>query len=257
MTIILYTAQTPNGHKASITLEELNLSYKVVKINMKESEQKQPWFQEINPNGRIPAITDTLDGKTIRLFESGSIMQYLVAEYDKIYTISYPAGTSEFYEMNNWLFFQNAGLGPMQGQANHFRRYAPEKMQYGIDRYVNEVKRLYGVLDKHLVDAQTDYLVGNKCTIADIANWSWIALSMYVEVSLDDFPALKAWEERMWARPAVKKGSDVPEVYKFRELLKDPEALERLSNSGRDIVQKGMKEDAEKNAHRTGGASAL
>ncbi|KAJ9620542.1 Glutathione S-transferase 2 [Taxawa tesnikishii (nom. ined.)] len=247
--ITLYTGQSPNGNKISITLEELGLPYKVRQIDMKSSEQKRPWFLEINPNGRIPAITDTLpDGKEIRIFESGSIMQYLVAEYDKDYKISFPPGTQEYYEMNSWLFFLNAGIGPMQGQANHFFRYCPEKIQYATDRYQNEVKRLYGVLDKHLADSKQDYFVANKCTIADIAHWGWVTLSFWAGVSLEEFPALHAWEERMWAREATKKGASVPQPYTFRDLTK--EEMERLATAGSALVQKGMKEDAEKNAER-------
>ncbi|KAK5133833.1 hypothetical protein LTR04_004743, partial [Oleoguttula sp. CCFEE 6159] len=125
--IDLYTTQTPNGIKISITLEELGLPYNVHKIDISKNTQKEPFFLDINPNGRIPAMTDTFtDGKPIRLFESGSIMQYLVARYDTDYKISFPPGSREFYEMTNWLFFMNAGVGPMQGQANHFTRYAPE-----------------------------------------------------------------------------------------------------------------------------------
>ncbi|KAL2351019.1 thioredoxin-like protein [Cryomyces antarcticus] len=204
--IDLYTTQTPNGIKISITLEELGLPYNVHKIDISKNTQKEPFFLEINPNGRIPAMTDTFtDGKPIRLFESGSIMQYLVARYDTDYKISFPPGSREFYEMTNWLFFMNAGVGPMQGQANHFTRYAPEHIEYGVNRYQNETRRLYGVLDKHMSDSKQDYL----------------------------FPALKAWEERMLARPAVEKGRH------------DKEAMERHAAQSRQWVQEGMKKDAE------------
>jgi glutathione S-transferase len=122
--ITLYTTQTPNGIKISITLEELGLPYKVEKIEFSKNTQKEPWFLAINPNGRIPALTDTFsDGKTINLFESGSIMQYLVKRYDTEYKISYPEGTREWFEMNNWLFFMNAGVGPMQGQASKYKYF--------------------------------------------------------------------------------------------------------------------------------------
>lgn len=168
--IHLYTTQTPNGIKISITLEELGLPYEFTKIDIGKNTQKEPWFLAINPNGRIPALTDTFsDGKSINLFESGSIQQYLVDQYDTEHKISYPRGTREYFEVNNWLFFLNAGVGPMQGQANHFFRYAPEQIQYGIDRYQNETRRLYKVLDTHLATTKQEYLVGNKCTIADIA----------------------------------------------------------------------------------------
>src|SRR5204862_3679939 len=135
---------------------------------MAKNTQKEPWFLEINPNGRIPALTDTFtDGKAIRIFESGSILQYLAEQYDTDYKISYPRGTREAYEVNSWLFFQNAGVGPMQGQANHFMRYAPERIEYGINRYVNEARRLYGVLDAHLAKSESGFLVGDHITIAD------------------------------------------------------------------------------------------
>jgi len=209
--ITLYTFRTPNGVKISIALEELGLPYKVHKINITENVQKEDWFLEINPNGRIPAITDTFtDGKTIRLFESGSILQYLADEYDKDYKISYPKGTREFYEMNSWLFFQNAGVGPMQGQANHFLRYAPERIEYGVNRYKNETKRLYGVLDKHLSDSKSGYLVGDHISLADISTLGWVNVAGYAEVDIDEFPHLKQWKERMLERPAVEKGRNVP-----------------------------------------------
>ncbi|KAF4556735.1 Glutathione S-transferase-like protein 9 [Elsinoe fawcettii] len=252
--ITLYTAQTPNGIKISMLLEELGLPYTAKKIDMKANEQKQQWFLDINPNGRIPAITDshpTEPAKIVRVFESGSIMQYLVDRYDKDHQCSFPRGTVEHIEMTSWLFFLNAGVGPMQGQANHFTRYAPEQIQYGIDRYQNETKRLYGVLDEHLSKVGGDYLVGNKCTIADIAHWGWIAAGLWAGVDISVFPHLKAWEERMWARPATKKGADVPDPYKMKEILKDPAEVQRIMNSGRDMIQAGMKADKEKNEQRT------
>lgn len=245
--ITLYTSQTPNGIKISITLEELSLPYTVHKINMTTNEQKAPSFLAINPNGRIPALTDTFtDGNPIRLFESGSIMQYLVARYDTDHKISFPPGTREFYEMNNWLFFMNAGVGPMQGQANHFTRYAPEKIQYGIERYQNETRRLYRVLDTHLKEGDKQYLVGDKCTIADIAHWGWVAVAAWAGVDIDEFPALKAWEERMLSRPAVEKGRHVPERQNFKEALKDPAKMREMEEKGRQWVQAGMKQDADR-----------
>lgn len=250
--IELYTTQTPNGIKASITLEELGLSYKTHKIDITKNEQKTPEFLAVNPNGRIPCMTDTFsDGKQIRLFESGSMMQYLVSRYDQDHKISFPPGTREFFEMNNWLFFQNAGVGPMQGQANHFTRYAPEHIEYGVNRYQNETRRLYGVLDKHLKESGNEYIVGNKCTIADIAHWGWVAAAGWAGVDISDFPNLKAWEERMWARPAVQKGANVPSPYKMKELLADKEQMEKHAAQGRQWVQGGMKEDAEAHAKKS------
>jgi len=245
--ITLYTAQTPNGVKLSIILEELGLPYQVKKISFDKSEQKEPWFLEINPNGRIPAMTDKFhDGKTIRLFESGSCMHYLIEQYDKDNKISYPQGSREAYETNNWLFFQNAGLGPMQGQSNHFFRYAPEKIQYGIDRYRNETKRLYGVLDKHLASATSGFIVGDKCTIADITTWGWVSAAAWAGIDLSEFKYLSAWEQKMAERPAFKKGMDIPEKNKLREILKDPKKTEEYAKGASGWVMKGQKEDAEK-----------
>ncbi|KAL9626109.1 MAG: hypothetical protein Q9204_007573 [Flavoplaca sp. TL-2023a] len=182
----------------------------------------------------------------IRLFESGSIMQYLVEQYDTEHTISYPKGSRESYEVNNWLFFLNAGVGPMQGQANHFFRYAPEKVQYGIDRYQNETRRLYRVLNKHLEAANTEYLVGNKCTIADIAHWGWIAAAGWAGVDIDEFPVLKAWDERMLGRPGVEKGRHVPTPHKMKAMLQDKEAMDRAAKQASDWIVRGQKEDAKK-----------
>ncbi|CAG8983791.1 hypothetical protein HYALB_00006756 [Hymenoscyphus albidus] len=245
--IHLYTAQTPNGIKISITLEELGLPYKVTNIDISKNTQKEPWFLEINPNGRIPALTDTFeDGKTIRLFESGSIQQYLIDQYDKDHKISYPKGTREYYEVNNWLFFLNAGVGPMQGQANHFSRYAPERIEYGVKRYTNETRRLYGVLDTHLAKSTSGYLVGDKCTIADIAHWGWVTAAGWAGVAIDDFPNLKAWDDRMLARPGVEKGRHVPSPHTIKELLKDKEASDAAAAKAREWVQSGMAADAKK-----------
>ncbi|KAL8860840.1 MAG: hypothetical protein Q9178_002870 [Gyalolechia marmorata] len=245
--ITLYTAQTPNGIKVSITLEELGVPYKTHAIDFSKETQKEAWFLEINPNGRIPALTDTFtDGRTIRLFESGSIMQYLIEQYDREHKISYPKGSRESYEVNNWLFFLNAGVGPMQGQANHFFRYAPEKVPYGINRYQNETRRLYRVLDKHLRDAGTEYLVGDKCTIADIAHWGWITGAGWCGVEIGEFPTLMAWDERMLGRPGVEKGRHVPSPHRTKELLKDKEAMDRVAKEASDWIVKGQEEDAKK-----------
>jgi len=245
--IHLYTAQTPNGIKISITLEELGLPYEVTNINISKNTQKEPWFLEINPNGRIPALTDTFtDGKTIRLFESGSIQQYLVEQYDTEHKISYPKGTREYYEVNNWLFFLNAGVGPMQGQANHFHRYAPEHIEYGVNRYQNETRRLYKVLDDQLAKSTSGYLVGDKCTIADIAHWGWVTAAFWCGVEIDAFPHLKAWDERMLARPAVEKGRNVPEPHKIHALKTDPDAAAKAAEAAKGWIQQGMKADAKK-----------
>lgn len=190
-------------------------------------------------------MTDTFsDGQTIRLFESGSILQYLAERYDIEYKISYPKGTREYYETNNWLFFQNAGLGPMQGQANHFVRYAPERIEYGVNRYVNESRRLYGVLDKHLAKSKSGYLVGDHVTIADISHWGWVAAAGWAGIDIEEFPHVKAWEELMASRPGLEKGRHVPNPHTIKELLKDKEAVEKSAAQTRAWVQAGMKDDA-------------
>ncbi|KAM7197315.1 glutathione S-transferase [Naviculisporaceae sp. PSN 640] len=210
--IHLYTAATPNGIKVSILLEELGLPYKVTNISLSKNEQKEPWFLEINPNGRIPALTDVFtDGSQIRLFESGSIMQYLVDRYDTEHKVSYPRGTKEYYDVNHWLFWQMGGLGPMQGQANHFYRYAPEKIPYGINRYQNETRRLYGVMESQLAKSKSGYLVGDKLTIADIACWGWVAAYHWAGVDIEQFPHLSKWLYKCLEHPGVEKGRHVPE----------------------------------------------
>jgi len=245
--IHLYTTQTPNGIKVSITLEELGIPYKTTKIDISTMVQKEQWFLDINPNGRIPALTDTFtDGKTINIFESGSIQLYLVDQYDKDYKISYPKNTREYYEMTNWLFFLNGGVGPMQGQANHFTRYASEDIPYGINRYQNETRRLYGVLNTHLEKSTSGYLVGDRCTIADIAHYGWVASAFWAGVDIKEFPALEAWEERMTSRPALLKGRDVPDRYTMKDLQGDEAAMKAHSESSKSWVQAGMKQDAAK-----------
>ncbi|OCT48351.1 glutathione S-transferase [Cladophialophora carrionii] len=245
--ITLYTDATPNGLKASIALEELGIPYKFEHINISTNRQKEPWFLEINPNGRIPAMTDTFsDGKQIRLFESGGIFQYLVDEYDKDYKISFPKGTREYYEMTNWVFFQNAGLGPMQGQAHHFVRYAPEKIEYGMNRYVNETRRLYGVLDKHLQSSKSGFIVGDHVSIADITTIGWVIWAAWAGIDIEEFPTLKKWEEMMSAREGVKRGCNVPKKVDIKERMKDKKALEEYAKHSSQWIQQGMKEDAQK-----------
>lgn len=173
-------------------------------------------------------------------------MQYLVEQYDTNNLISYPKGTRESYEVNNWLFFMNAGVGPMQGQANHFYRYAPEKIPYGINRYQNETRRLYKVLDTHLAQSKSGYLVGDRCTIADIAHWGWVTAAGWAGVDIEEFPNLKAWDERVLERPGVEKGRHVPTPHRMKELLKDKEATERYAKEASQWIQKGQQEDAKK-----------
>lgn len=134
----------------------------------------------------------------------------------------------------------------MQGQANHFSRYAPEHIEYGINRYQNETRRLYGVLDKHLQTSKSGYLVGDKCTIADIAHWGWVTAAFWAGVDIDEFPALKAWDDRMLTRPGVEKGRHIPDPHRMKELQKDPDAIKKHAEQSKKWIQESMKEDAKK-----------
>ncbi|CAI7633930.1 unnamed protein product [Penicillium pancosmium] len=203
--ITLYTWATANGIKASITLEELGLSYKTEPIDIGSNIQKEEWFLKINPNGRIPALTDGSQ----RVFESGSIMLYLADKYDTDRKISYAPGTPEYIEQVSWLMFQIGGIGPMQGQANHFRLVAGVRSDYGIKRYIDETKRLYSVLESRL--KESPYLAGSKYTIADIANYTWVHRGPgMLEFDISEFQALKKWVDEIGKRATVQRGADVP-----------------------------------------------
>ncbi|KAK9900809.1 glutathione transferase [Cystobasidium minutum MCA 4210] len=213
--ITLYTFGTPNGFKASVTLEELGIPYKAEIINISQNTQKEPWFLEINPNGRIPAIKDG----ELRVFETGAIMLYVTEKYDKENKISFPYGSDEYWEMMSWLMFQMGGVGPMQGQANHFIAMAKVKSEYGIERYVEETKRLYSVLESRLKDH--DWLVDNKYSLADIANFCWVRAAYMIEIDLNQFPGVKKWVDRIEAREAVQKGVKVG-------AMKSPEEMKEM-----------------------------
>lgn len=200
--ITLYTAATPNGWKASITLEELGLAYDVTPINMQKMEQKEPWFLKINPNGRIPAIVDHEAGD-FPVFESGAIMIYLAEKAGALM----PSDAKGRSRVIQWVMFQMGGVGPMQGQANVFYRYFPEKIPAVIERYQNETRRLYGVMDARL--AQSEYLA-DDFSIADIAVYPWVAQHDWSGVALEPFPNLARWFAQLSARPAVQRGMDVP-----------------------------------------------
>lgn len=220
MSITLYTFATPNGVKISIALELLKLQYKAVNIDIMKGEQKTPDFLKVSLNGRIPAITDTegpgsTSSAPFALFESGAILQYLADKYDPDHKISYKPGTVEHYKTNEWLFFQNAGLGPMQGQANHFVKFAPEKVPYGIKRYTDETKRLYGVLEERLKENGTGFLVGDHISIADISTVGWVQCSHFIDLDLTEFPEVNKWLDRLLAIEGVKKGFDVPVKWPF------------------------------------------
>ena len=200
--IELYTAPTPNGWKASIMLEEIGLPYTVRPIQLQKLEQKEPWFLKINPNGRIPAIIDSDEGN-LTIFESGAILVYLAEKTGKLL----PTERRARARVMQWLMFQMGGIGPMQGQANVFFRYAPEKIEFAIDRYQNETRRLYEVLDDRLADSEW---LGDAYSIADIANWPWVRIHAWAGVSVDGLSHLERWLEAMAARPACQRGVAVP-----------------------------------------------
>ncbi len=200
--IELFTAATPNGHKISIALEEMGLSYQLRELKLLEGEQKQSWFTEINPNGRIPVIVDSDEGDFI-VFESGAILVYLAEKTGQLMPAD-PKGRSLVVQ---WLMFQMGGLGPMMGQANAFYRYMPEKIQPAIARYQAETLRLLTVLDTRLKDHQ--YLAGDY-SIADIANWTWARTHLWSGVEIDALVHLQRWLAEIDARPAVQRGLQQP-----------------------------------------------
>jgi GSH-dependent disulfide-bond oxidoreductase len=200
--ITLYTGATPNGWKASVTLEELGLDYTAVNVDRDNGEQKSDWFLEINPNGRIPAIVDH-DNADFAVFESGAIMWYLAERTGKLLS-SDPDQKSRTLQ---WLMFQMAGVGPMMGQANVFYRYLPEKIPLAIDRYQSESRRLLGVLNTQL--GKSEYLVGDY-SIADIANWSWARIHSWSGVDISGYDHLTRWLSQIEERAAVQRGVAVP-----------------------------------------------
>jgi GSH-dependent disulfide-bond oxidoreductase len=199
--IDLHYWTTPNGHKITIFLEEVGLPYEIIPVNIGRGDQFKPEFLAISPNNRMPAIVDHdgPGGQPISIFESGAILQYLGRKTGRFY----PQEERARVEVEQWLFWQMGGLGPMAGQANHFRIYAPEKIQYGIDRYTNEVNRLYGVMNRRLADR--DFLAGDY-SIADMACLSWAKGWERQGQDIADFPHFKRWLETLMARPAVQRG---------------------------------------------------
>ena len=221
--IDLYTAPTPNGWKASIALEELALPYKVIPIDLGKLVQKEEWYLRINPNGRIPTIVDR-DAGDFAVFESGAILVYLAEKTGRLL----PTDVKGRSLVMQWLMFQMAGIGPMQGQANVFFRYAQEKITYAIHRYQNETRRLYQVLDRRLGEAE--YLAGDY-SIADIATWPWVTLHGWAGIELDGMPHLQRWIAAVGARPAVVKGRAVPQISGSREVR-----AEAITESARKIL---------------------
>jgi GSH-dependent disulfide-bond oxidoreductase len=200
--IDVYSAATPNGHKVHIMLEECGLPYRVHHVNIGEGDQFKPEFLGISPNNKIPAIVDAdgPDGKPISLFESGAILIYLGSKAGKFLG---QTDRDKFVTLQ-WLMFQMGGVGPMLGQAHHFRIYAPEKLDYAINRYTNEAKRLYGVIDKRL--AESAYLAGDEYTIADIATFPWLRSWKNQGIDWADYPHAKRWFDEIDERPAVQRG---------------------------------------------------
>jgi GST-like protein len=199
--IDLYTFTTPNGRKASIMLEEVGLPYNVHKIDITKGDQFTPEFVAINPNSKIPAIIDSETGITV--FESGAILIYLAKKTGKLL----PTNDKEQFQVLSWLMLQMGSVGPMLGQLNHFKKFAPEKIPYAIERYEKETLRLYGVLDGQL--QEREFLCGDY-SIADIATYPWIAIYEMQGLTLDSHPNLKRWVETMQQRPAVERGMAVP-----------------------------------------------
>ncbi|ROH86511.1 glutathione S-transferase [Stagnimonas aquatica] len=227
--IELFTAPTPNGWKISVALEELGLPYSVRPVNILANEQKKPEFLALNPNGRIPVIVDHGNDDLV-VFESGAILIYLAEKTGRLL----PGEPRARMAALQWLMFQMGGVGPMMGQANVFFRYLPEKIPVAIERYHNECRRLFEVLDRRLGEAE--WLAGNEYSIADIANWCWVRTYKWSGVSIDGLDHLRRWLDAIRARPAAEKGIAVP--FKLPEPSKDAKAGEAFANAARGIVQR-------------------
>jgi GST-like protein len=227
--IDVYSWPTPNGHKVHIMLEEcgynLGIDWIAHPIDISSGDQFKPDFLAISPNNKIPAITDPQgpDGKPIHLFESGAILLYLAAKTDKLL----PKSTRDKYEVLQWLMFQMGGIGPLLGQNHHFRIYAPEKIEYAINRYTNEARRLYGVIDHQLKD--NHHIAGKSYSIADIAIFPWTRNWKNQGIDINEYPNFKRWFEMIGDRPAVKRGVEV--LTGFRKPLHDDKAREQLFGS--------------------------
>ena len=226
--IDLYTSPTPNGHTASVTLEELELPYEVHAIDLAAGDQKQPWFLKLNPNGRIPTIVDRDEGD-LPVWESGAIMIHLAEKTGRLL----PTDRAGRARVLSWLMFQMGGVGPMMGQANVFFRYFPEKIQPAIDRYQNESRRLLEVLDGRL--AESEWLA-DDFSIADIANWCWARTHKWSGVSIEGLPHLQRWKDALKARPACRRGIEVP--VKLPNLAVDEKGAEKFSKNAQSILQR-------------------
>jgi GST-like protein len=226
--IDLYTAPTPNGWKVSVALEELGLPYTVHAIDLSKGEQRAEDYLLINPNGRIPSIIDRANGD-FAVFESGAILVYLAELTGRLMPAD-PKGRSLVMQ---WLMFQMSGIGPMMGQANVFYRYFPEKIQPAIDRYQNESRRLFEVLDHRL--CESEWLAGDY-SIADIAHWCWVRTYRWSGVSVDGLSHLRRWLDAMKQRPACRRGVEVP--FKVESVLKDEKSAQDFAQRARQTVQR-------------------
>jgi GST-like protein len=222
MMIEVYSWPTPNGHKVHVMLEECALPYKAVAVDIGKGDQFRSDFLAISPNNKVPALVDPdgPDGQPISLFESGAILLYLAGKTGRFM----PESVRGKYEVLQWLMFQMGGVGPMLGQAHHFRIYAPDKLPYAIERYTNEAKRLYGVMNKRL--AKSKYLGGPQYSIADIAVFPWLRSWKNQGIDWDDYPHLKGWFDEIAGRPAVQRGVEV--LAGLRKPLTDDKAREVL-----------------------------
>jgi GST-like protein len=224
--IDLYFWMTPNGYKVTIMLEELGWKYNVIPVNIGKGDQFKPDFLKISPNNRMPALVDHdgPGGKPISVFESGAMLMYLA---EKAGFQFMPQDMRRRYDVIQWLMFQMASVGPMLGQAHHFRRYAPEKIEYAVDRYTNEARRIYGVIDKRAGEAP--YLAG-EYSIADMATYPWLRTHNWQGQDLNDFPNLKRWYDSIEARPAVQRGLAVmkDEVERARDQPPDKSSWDIL-----------------------------
>ena len=220
--IEVYSWATPNGHKVHIMLEECGLPYRVHAVNIGTGDQFKPEFLAISPNNKIPAITDPQgpDGKPISLFESGAILLYLASKTGRFL----PRSDRQKWQVLQWLMFQMGGVGPMLGQNHHFRQYAPEKIEYAINRYTNEARRLYGVMDRQLDGRR--FIAGNQYTIADMAIFPWLRNWKNQGIDWAEFPRLHEWFERIGARPAVQRAVQV--LADARKPITDDKAREVL-----------------------------
>jgi glutathione S-transferase len=226
--IDLYTAPTPNGYKASCTLEELELPYETHVVDLSRNEQKQEAFLALNPNGRIPAIVDReLDG--LALFESGAIMIHLAEKAGRLL----PGDAAGRARVIQWLMFQMGGVGPMMGQANVFYRYFPEKIPAAIERYQNESRRLFEVLERRLSESEW---LADDFSIADIANWCWVRTYKWSGVPIEGLPGLRRWLDAMRARPGCRRGVEVP--LRLPNMANDEEAARKFAANAERQVQR-------------------